>query len=126
MYTSTSAFSLATAFYQLITNLSNGWKVVQRTCLASPSYFQPHLAGFRFAFCTLAWLICRYLGGSPDHMLNEGRACRWKGIIRSLLYGKLVQSCLINLACSALLAIHYIVITNLSRMLRSASMIREY
>ena len=58
-----------------------------------------------FEHCCLA-PYAGSLEGRPFYMLNEGCTCRWNGIITPLLPSKQVQSCLINLACSAVLVIH--------------------
>ena len=107
-FASSSAFGLAAAFCQLLTRLSNGWKGCPEN-MPDFTTFVPTPVGRAFSLHFADGCLAPYAGsleGRPLHMLKEGCTCLWNGIIRPLLPSKQVQSCLINVACSAVLVIH--------------------
>lgn len=56
--------------------------------------------------CPLPCPIHRQLARRPFRLLNNGCTCQWNGIVIPLLPSKQVQSCPIDFACRAVLAIH--------------------
>ena len=107
-FASSTTFSLAPAFCQLLTALGNWWEC-RPHYLPNFTFFSPPPVGR--ALCM--HLTYSYL--APDtgslisgtlHVLCKRCPCRWNGFIGPLLPSKQVKYCIINPISSAVLVVH--------------------